>query len=130
MELVTKNCINCHNFIFCYEDADTKCQMCNYTIPVSAPLSNLTRLPSDILPHRYPLPGGIRIEYGMPDAGTQQQRIKELEEINAEMLEALEGLATRFIDLVRSGDCGFWAPEEEEYILSARAAIAKARGEV
>lgn len=45
-------------------------------------------------------------------------RIKRLE-------EALEGTVKRFVDLVNSGDAGFWNPEEESVIIAARAALKK-----
>ena len=46
-----------------------------------------------------------------------------------EMLEALEGITARYVDLAGSGDCGFWNPEEELQVIQARAAIARAKGE-
>ena len=121
--LVTKECINCHHSIFCYKDVDTKCQRCNHIITASTPTTNPTLPPVDSLPHRYPLPGGIRIEYNMPYSDTQQQRIKELEEINAEMLEALEMV-------VAWGDpTGTLKQSELPTLTAVYAAIAKAKGE-
>ena len=45
------------------------------------------------------------------------------------LLEALEQFLSEHIDLVESGDCGFWDPEKEEKVIKARAAIAIAKGE-
>lgn len=42
-----------------------------------------------------------------------------------DMLEALEW----FVELVSSGDVGFWNPEDEDKVKFARAAISKAKGE-
>lgn len=44
-----------------------------------------------------------------------------------DLLAALDALLKRYSSLVNSGDCGNWNPEEEEEIIAARAAIAKAR---
>ena len=49
-------------------------------------------------------------------AEEQTQRIKRLE-------EALEGTIKCFVDLVDSGDAGFWNPEEQSVIIAARAAL-------
>ena len=46
-----------------------------------------------------------------------------------ETSDALVHLLRRYVELVESGDCGFWNPEEEEEVIAARAAIAKAKGE-
>ena len=45
-----------------------------------------------------------------------------------ELLEALEGITKHYVDLVNSGDCGFWNPEEKLFVMDARAAIRKATG--
>ena len=128
MELVTKKCINCHNFIFCYEDEDTKCQRCNYTIPASTPTANPALHPTDLPPQHYGFGPGIHIEYIVPewargtDPDARQQRIEELEAINAEMLAALAGFMRMcFEDL--SGE------ESNTIIGVALAVIAKAKGE-
>lgn len=50
----------------------------------------------------------------------------KLKAINAELLEALQTLTTRYKELVDSGDCGFWDAEKEPEYISAIAAINKA----
>jgi hypothetical protein len=37
--------------------------------------------------------------------------------------EALEGLLTRYVDFVESGDAGFWDAEQELCVIRARAAL-------
>jgi hypothetical protein len=37
---------------------------------------------------------------------------------------ALNGLLDRYVQLISSGDCGFWNPEEEDVVKEARAALA------
>jgi hypothetical protein len=39
------------------------------------------------------------------------------------LVQALDGLVNRLTELVDSGDCGFWSPDEEETIVAARAAL-------
>lgn len=56
----------------------------------------------------------------------QQQRIQELETARDDLVAALIGVADLYTQLVHSGDAGFWDPEEEEPIIAARKAIAKA----
>ena len=46
-----------------------------------------------------------------------------------ELLEALETMVSRYVELVESGDCGFWDAEDEDQIINARKAIRKAYGE-
>ena len=46
-----------------------------------------------------------------------------------ELYDALSKLAELYAELVNSGDCGSWDPEEDEPMKAARAALAKARGE-
>ena len=46
-----------------------------------------------------------------------------------DLLEALEVMTRNYVELAGSGDCGNWNPEEDDFVISARAAIAKARGE-
>lgn len=41
-----------------------------------------------------------------------------------EVVGALGGLLDHYIQLVASGDCGFWNPEEEEPVIRVRAALA------
>ena len=38
--------------------------------------------------------------------------------------QALRELLTRYVDMVNSGDCGFWNPEDEDCVKAARAALA------
>ena len=64
MDLVTKRCPNCHNFIYCQKDEDTKCEMCNTAITRSTPSSTPTPAP-DFPPQLY-TPGSIHIEHVMP----------------------------------------------------------------
>jgi hypothetical protein len=46
-----------------------------------------------------------------------------------ELYEALDKLMKRYMDLVSSGDCGFWDPAKEPETIAAGDALAKARGE-
>jgi hypothetical protein len=46
-----------------------------------------------------------------------------------ELLDALKAMLKMYCELVNSGDCGDWSPEEDEEVIAARAAIAKAEGE-
>ena len=135
MELVTKMCPNCHNFIYCPKDEDTKCQMCNTFVWRSTPNSTPTRAP-DCLLQLYTPTGSIHIEHVMPnelpvlrgtDADTQQQRIKELEAINAEMLEALEAMLREYKRLMTRAGVDKSA-YFRGFASGARAAIAKAKG--
>jgi len=45
-----------------------------------------------------------------------------------DMLAALKTFVDEYVDMVASGDCGFWNAEEESKVIAARAAIAKAEG--
>lgn len=54
---------------------------------------------------------------------------RQLADQRAELLEALRQIVTRYVELVNSGDCGSWNPENELEVMDARAAIAKATGE-
>lgn len=45
-----------------------------------------------------------------------------------DLLAALEYLVAHYVGMVASGDCGFWNAEEDEVVIKARAAIAKATG--
>jgi hypothetical protein len=49
--------------------------------------------------------------------------------LEAARYQALEILLERYVGLVNCGDCGNWNPEQEEEVISARAVLAKARGE-
>lgn len=46
-----------------------------------------------------------------------------------DLMAALEGMTELYIRLAGYADCGFWNPETEPTVVSARAAIAKAKGE-
>ncbi len=43
-----------------------------------------------------------------------------------ELLRNLKAVLERYLDLVNSGDCGNWDPEDERIVIDARAVIAKA----
>lgn len=43
-----------------------------------------------------------------------------------DLREALEHLLARHVELISSGDCGFWDAEKDEAVIQARAALAKA----
>lgn len=45
------------------------------------------------------------------------------------MLEALKDMVNMYVELVNSGDAGFWDPEKVPQVIQARAAIALAEGE-
>ena len=44
-----------------------------------------------------------------------------------DLLAALEALVTEYVELVESGDCGFWDPEEVEVVIAARTALERAK---
>ena len=82
--------------------------------------------------------------YAMRDIDAETQRsaviidgrhteatIKEKTMIAAtpDLLYALDDLLSNHVSLVCSGDCGNWDVETEASVISARAAIRKARGE-
>lgn len=46
-----------------------------------------------------------------------------------ELRDALDRLLARYVGLVESGDAGFWNAEEEDEVIAARAALAKAEGQ-
>jgi hypothetical protein len=52
--------------------------------------------------------------------------IKALRERD-EARAALRGLLTRYVNMVESGDCGFWDAEKEPEVIAARAALEKSR---
>ena len=45
------------------------------------------------------------------------------------LYESLSKVLKIYLDLAKSGDCGFWNPEEETEIIEAHAALAKAKGQ-
>lgn len=76
-----------------------------------------------------------RIETGFAVAEMRNVHFREEAEANArliaaapELLEALQTFLTEYVQLVESGDAGFWNADEEEKVIAARAAIAKATG--
>lgn len=46
-----------------------------------------------------------------------------------ELLAVLKVFVSEYVELVNSGDCGFWDPENETKVRRARAVIAAAEGE-
>lgn len=46
-----------------------------------------------------------------------------------ELMAALTGMIDMYVELVESGDAGFWNAEEVHEVIAAHAAIAKATGE-
>ena len=55
----------------------------------------------------------------------QAARIAALEAQNAELIAALDKLLKKHVELIESGDCGFWNPEDEAEVTHARAVLAK-----
>ncbi len=49
----------------------------------------------------------------------------ELSQGNEELVKALKGMLEMYVDMVESGDCGFWDAEEVEEVIAARAALGK-----
>lgn len=43
-----------------------------------------------------------------------------------DMLEALKQFVEEYVEMINSGDCGFWDPEKEDKVIKARAALSKA----
>lgn len=68
-------------------------------------------------------------DYNQPDTWPLMEANARLIAAAPDLLKALESLLGSYTDLIQSGDCGFWGPEEEEIIVTARAALSKARGE-
>lgn len=46
--------------------------------------------------------------------------------VHEELVTALRAITARYLSLAGSGDCGFWNPEEEDDVIRANAALAKA----
>ncbi len=46
-----------------------------------------------------------------------------------DLLNALRAFLDRYTALVNCGDCGNWDPETEDFVIQARAALAKAEGQ-
>jgi len=53
----------------------------------------------------------------------------KLIEAAPELLEALEETLQQYVSLAESGDAGNWDPHKEAFVIKAKAAIAKAKGE-
>lgn len=47
-----------------------------------------------------------------------------------DLLKALQVMTATYVELVNTGDAGRWDPEKDVEVIGARAAIAKATGEV
>lgn len=60
--------------------------------------------------------------------GDLQSAVTDLAAENARLKAALDGLLSRYVTLVESGDAGNWDAEKEPQVIAARAAIAKAKG--
>ncbi|KKJ75467.1 hypothetical protein WH95_18380 [Kiloniella litopenaei] len=45
-----------------------------------------------------------------------------------DLLEALKAFTKMYVQMIESGDCGNWNPEEDAEVIQARKAIAKAEG--
>ena len=58
-----------------------------------------------------------------------QKLLQEKIEVTNELYEALEDFIEMYVRMINSGDCGNWNPEEDTEVITARAALAKARGE-
>jgi hypothetical protein len=68
----------------------------------------------------------VSIARGEADPETYRIHTPEMIELRAEnerLRAALEPLLKRYVTLASSGDCGFWNPEEENEVISARAAL-------
>ena len=59
----------------------------------------------------------------------EQQAAVHLLTTAPDLYEALEGFLATYLDDVACGDWGRWDPEEETRVITARAALARARGE-
>lgn len=46
-----------------------------------------------------------------------------------QLYEALKKMTARYVELVNSGDAGYWNPELDDQVIAARAALASARSE-
>lgn len=49
---------------------------------------------------------------------------KALREQNRQLRDALDGMVKMYVDLVESGDAGFWDAEKVAEVVAARAALA------
>jgi hypothetical protein len=55
---------------------------------------------------------------------TLAERVERAAERERGLVAALEALLDSYVQLVNSGDCGFWNPEGEAEVKAARAALA------
>lgn len=77
---------------------------------------------------------GIKFRYMVYAGGSRrapigyffQQDAAQLAASAPDLLAALKTFLEKYVEMVDSGDCGFWDPETEEKVIAARAAIAKA----
>ena len=67
------------------------------------------------------------LRHAMKSLRAKIEEIDRLKAVNAELLAALDTMVKRYTTLVSSGDCGHWDCEQEEEVIAARAAIAKAQ---
>lgn len=66
---------------------------------------------------------------GSPGAMAKIEANARLIAAAPELYEALALFVAEYVELVESGDAGFWDAEKESKVIIARAALAKARGE-
>jgi hypothetical protein len=66
---------------------------------------------------------------GLWRTGKEMEANADLIAASPDLYAALETFVTDYVDLVESGDAGFWDAETEPKVIAARAALAKARGE-
>jgi hypothetical protein len=55
------------------------------------------------------------------------RRLAHRHDCHDDLVAALDTLLARYTRLVNNSDCGHWNPEEEDEVIAARAAIARAR---
>ncbi len=68
--------------------------------------------------------------YEVVDYGIRTNVLANARLISAapDMYDALQAFLETYVALVNSGDAGFWNPEKDEFVIRARAALAKADG--
>lgn len=76
--------------------------------------------PSEPAPAEEPLASGVYGEF-TPITVSSSTHTPSLSE--ARLREALERLLNHYVELVISGDAGFWDPEKERVVIEARAAL-------
>jgi hypothetical protein len=62
------------------------------------------------------------------EMGKQRDRDAHLIAASPDLFAALETFVAEYVELVESGDAGYWDAEAEPKVIAARAALAKARG--